>query len=307
MDIVSVLIRQNVLMMVYLVIGYLLYKKKIVTQQGCAEVGKVLLYIVIPAAILKSYAVEYSTERLTELGISFVTALAALLLSILITRVFFKKSEGIELFGVAFSNAGFIGIPLVQSVIGEHAAFYVASFVALLNILQWTYGVFVMTRDASVISRKSICTNPIVISFLIGLVLFFCPITIPAIMLDAMGALAGMNGPLAMLVLGIYLAQISMKSMFVDKHVYKSTIVRLVIIPIATIVLLAAVPKSYYEIKLALLIVAAAPIGSNVAIFAHLYHKDYQQAVKEICMSTLFCVLTMPFVVYLGNHILGGN
>ena len=79
-----------------------------------------------------------------------------------------RKSAARE-FGTAFSNAGFTGIPLVQMTLGSDAVFYVASFVALINILQWTYGVLILTKGKSAVSTKKIVKNPILIALIIAL------------------------------------------------------------------------------------------------------------------------------------------
>ena len=50
-------------------------------------------------------------------------------------------------------------------------------------------------------------------------------------------------------------------------------------------------------IIVSVLIVAATPVGSNVAIFAQMEDMDYTQAVKDICLSTLLCIVTIPLVV----------
>ena len=134
MDIVFLLLKQNIIMFVYLLIGYFLFRKKLVSTQGSADIGRTLLYVVMPVAIVKSYLVDFSLEKLEGLAVSFVLAILSLLLAILVARIFFKKENGVERFGVEFSNAGFIGIPLVQMTLGDEAVFYVASFVALLNI-----------------------------------------------------------------------------------------------------------------------------------------------------------------------------
>ena len=36
-------------------------------------------------------------------------------------------------------------MPLSVAMLSESAAFYIAAFIALLNLFQWTYGVSVMT------------------------------------------------------------------------------------------------------------------------------------------------------------------
>lgn len=304
MDFIILLLKQNILMLLYLLIGYFLFRKKLIGISGSADIGRMLLHIVMPAAILKAYMTSYTPERLIGLVLSFLAALLALLLAIFISRIFFKKEQAIERFGAAFSNAGFIGIPLVQMTLGEEAVFYISSFVALLNILQWTYGVFILTGDRNTFSFQKLRTNPVILSFLGGLLLFFLPVRLPDLLTGMIGSLAAMNGPLAMIVLGTYLAQVSPGSLFKEKLAYRSSFVRLILIPILTIILLGFFPAEYHTLKLAVLIAASAPIGSNVAIFAQLYGQDYTRAVKEVCLSTLLCMITLPLITGLADYIL---
>lgn len=303
MEIVSLLFRQNVTMFLYLFIGYVLFKKKVLTSGGSGEIGKLLLHVVMPAAIIKSYIKEYSGEMLTGFLISFAAALGALLLAMLVSALVFRRKSAIRQFGASFSNAGFIGIPLVQMTLGEEAVFYVASFVAILNILQWTYGVFIMTGDKTQISLKKITTNPIAVSLLIGLLLFFLPVKLPGIVTGVIGTLASMNGPLAMIVLGAYLAQISLKELFTDRLTYLCAAVRLLLIPLLTMLCLFLIPDSFGTVRLAVMLAAAAPVGSNVAIFAQVYGKEYTDAVKDVCLSTVLSIATMPVTIGLANSI----
>lgn len=304
MDIVILLLKQNFIMFIYLMIGYFLYKKKLVSQQGCADIGKMLLYIIMPVAIFRSYIAEFSWELFEGLAVSFTAAVLSLLLSICISRFAFSSNQAVERFGAAFSNAGFIGIPLVQMTLGSENVLYISSFVALLNILQWTYGVLTMTGDRQYISFKKIRTNPIVISFFAGIAIFCLPVTLPDTLQNVIGTISSMNGPLAMIVLGIYLGQIPLTELFTEKIVYKCVLVRLLLIPALTIILMMAFPAKYLMIKLAILIVASAPVGSNVAIFAQLFNQNYSRSVKEVCFSTLACIITMPILVGIANAIL---
>lgn len=304
MEFIVLLLKQNLIMMFYLGIGYFLFKKKLVVLQGSADIARLLLYIVMPMAILNSYLTEFTMEKLKALGFSFVAAALALLLSILVSYFFFSSEQPVERFGSAFSNAGFIGIPLAQMTLGNEAVFYISSFVALLNILQWTYGVLLLTGDKKYLSFQKIKTNPIVLSFLGGMLLFFLPISLPEILNGPICTLASMNGPLAMLVLGTYLAQIPLKSLWTDRIAYKCTLIRLLVIPLFTIILLLVFPAKLHTLKLTILIAAAAPIGSNVAIFAQLYDQDYLSAVREICLSTLLCIVTMPILIGIADYIL---
>lgn len=137
-----------------------------------------------------------------------------------------------------------------------------------------------------------------------GLAVSFVTAALLLLLAIVVSTIASMNGPLAMIVLGIYLAQIPLKFLFTEGIVYKCTFVRLILIPALSIVLMMLIPKKYLMIKLAILITASAPVGSNVAIFAQLYDKDYTRAVKEVCMSTLFCIIIMPVMIGIAEILL---
>lgn len=304
MELSLIILKQIILMFIYMMIGFLLYKKKFVTEQGSKELGKILLYVILPVVIVKAYLVTFSVELLKGLVLSFMASLLALLLSMILSRVVFGSRYPIEQFSSAFSNAGFIGIPLVEMMFNDSmAVFYVSSFVALLNILQWTYGIVVMTGKKDSIALKKITTNPIIISFLLGILLFFLPVELPEVLDSAVAAIASMNAPVAMIILGIYLAQMRLRDFFTDRAVYLCALMRLIVIPLATAAVLALIPGNEM-LKMSVLIVAATPVGSNVAIFAQMEGLDHTQAVKDICLSTVLCIVTIPVVVTAAGVIL---
>ena len=300
----SVLLMRLIMMLVYAVPGFLLYKYKLITNEGVRDIGKLLLYIILPAAIIKSYDLELSLEMARGLLLSFALSVLCLILAVVLSRVVYRGKKPIEEFGSAFSNAGFMGIPLVTAVIGSHAVCYAAAFVALLNVLQWTYGIFVMTGNKEAISPKKILFNPILISFALGVLLFVLPFRLPAFFSEILTTISAMNAPIAMLTVGAYLAQVSIKEMFTRRDGYFASAIRLVAVPVATSFLLWILPFGSAEMKLATMILAAAPIGSNVAVYAQLYGGDYKKAVQEVVLSTVLSVATMPLVIGLFETIL---
>ncbi len=296
-----ILLKQLIVMLFLMATGFCMFKGKKLTLQGNKELGTFLIYIVLPASIIKSYITEFTQRKLADLLLSFLAAVAALALSILISRLVFGSRQKIEHFGTAFSNAGFIGIPLVRAAVGEQAVFYIAAFVALLNILQWTYGVVVMSGSSEAVSRKKLYTNPVIIALLIGLLFFLTQLPVPVILTDTLGLVGNMTAPIAMITLGVYLAQIRVKELFTEGWAYVSALFRLIIIPLITLMMLCLFPKSLLDIKLTVLIAAAAPVGSNVAIFAQLNGLDYTRSVKSVCLTTLLSILTMPVIVSLAR------
>ena len=198
----GVVLGQILLMFLYLIIGYVLYRTGLITQEGSKALAHLLLYCVLPCVVLKSFCIEYSAKGAVELAVSIAAGAGVLLLSMAVSWLFFRKDPMAQI-GVAFSNAGFIGLPLVTAVLGGEAVFYAAGFVALLNALQWTYGQAKLSGDKKYIQLGAVLKNPLVLSLLGGVVLYFCRIPVPQFLRTPMGAIAGMNAPLAMIVLAI--------------------------------------------------------------------------------------------------------
>lgn len=297
MELGLILFRQIIIMFLLMAAGYLLYKNKMISMQGNKDLGTLLLYIILPASIIKSYITDFSREKLVGLVLSLLMAILALAVAIGISRAVFGSRYKVEHFGAAFSNAGFIGIPLVKAAVGEKGIFYLAAFVALLNILQWTYGAVVMSGNKETVSPGKLAANPIVIALGIGLMCFFLPLRVPAILSDTLSMVAGMTTPVAMIILGVYLGQMKGKELFQGKEVFLCTLLRLAVIPLLTFGVLSLFPGGFSDIKLAVLTAAAAPVGSNVAIFAQRNGLKYTDAVKNVALSTLFSIVTMPLIL----------
>lgn len=295
-----VLAKQIIIMFILAGIGFALSKTGKISLEGNRTIGNILIYVVLPCVIVNSFLVEATKERIIGLAISAVAAVAAVAVSVLCARLFFKK-DGIAAFAAAFSNPGFIGVPLILAAIGSDAVFYIAAFIAVINIMQWTYGVYLMTGKKASLSIKSVIKAPFMIAMLIGLVLFFTQIPLPETITKTLGFLTALNAPLAMFSVGVYLAQTKLKKMFAKGSLYKLSLVRLIIIPLITMALLSLIPANWPELKMALLIVAACPVGSNVAIYAQLHNKDFAYAVETVIISTILSLVSIPLLAALAG------
>ena len=230
-----ILLKQIIIMFMLMGVGAALYKLKYITDQGAKEFGNVLLRIIIPSVIIKSYIVEFTPEKFRDMWMSTGLALLGLLLAMAVSAVAYGRRKPIENFASSYSNAGFIGIPLTQAVFGSEAVFYVAAYVTLLNLFQWTYGVFIMTGETENIKPKNLVTNPMLVSMIIGLIIFLFSIPVHETVVKTIGFLASMNTPVAMLVLGVFLAKADIKDIFLDYKIYPCMSMRLLVIPLLTL------------------------------------------------------------------------
>ena len=300
---ISILLRQIAIMALLMAVGILLSRRGFLSPQGTKDLGAILLRIIIPCVIVKSYITTYSRERLLELALSAGLALVAFILAMGIAYLVYGKRRRIENFAAAFCNAGFIGIPLAQAVIGDEGVFYMAASVALLNLFQWTYGVYIMTDRRDSISAKTIAKNPVVIAIVIGIALFLSRLPVPGILTSTLGYIAGMNTPVAMILMGTYMAKLPWRKLL-DKRASGCVLLRLVVIPAVVLAVFWALPISNQNVALAAYLAAATPVGANICVFAQQYDCDYEFSVVTVCLSTVLSIVTVPLMVSLAQMVM---
>ncbi len=297
---VWILVKQILQMFLLAGLGFLLYKGKKIGPEGSRALGNILIYLALPATIINGFLVERTPEHLLGILISGAAAAVLLLLSIVVARTVFRKDD-IAAFAAAFSNPGFFGIPLIIASVGQGAVFYVACFVAFLNIGQWTVGVSFLTGQPVLegFRLKKLIRAPFMIAILCGLLLFLLQVPLPSIVTGCLSTVAALNTPLAMFTVGIYLAQTDLKRMLTRPSLYAVSAVRLALIPLLSIALLLLLPAYMRDMKMVLMVAAACPVGANVAVYAQLHGRDYPYAVETVVISALLSIVTIPALAWL--------
>jgi predicted permease len=297
---ILILVKQILQMFLLAGVGFLLFKSGKISQEGSKTIGNILIYASLPAVIINGFRVERTPEHVTGLLWSAAVAAVLMLISILVSHFTFRK-DGVAAFASSFSNPGFFGIPLIIATIGQGAVFYVAPFVAFLNVGQWTYGVSRLNGQPVLqgFQPKKLIKAPFVIAILVGLTLFITQLPLPAIVNSCLSNIAGLNTPLAMFTVGVYLAQTDLPGMLRRKSLYLVSALRLLVIPAISLLVLSVLPDSMEQMRTALAITAACPVGSNVAVYAQLHGKDYPYAVETVVISTLLSIVTIPLMLYL--------
>ena len=302
MDTVLTLVKQTVTMFLLAGVGFAMFKSGKITKEGSKSIGNILIYGSLPCVLISSFFIEKTQEHMIGLAISAALGFLLVLMSILVGKLCFRE-DAIAKFAAAFSNPGFFGIPLILASLGSGCVFYVAGFIACVNLGQWTYGVAVMTGQKGGFSFKRLVTAPFAIAIAIGLAIFLTGIEVPGILKNSITAIKELNTPLAMFTVGIYLAQTDLKNMFFKKSLYSISLVRLLVIPALAILLLWPLPASMLDMKIDLFIAAACPVGSNIAVYAQLHNQDYAYSVETVIISTILAIVTMPIMVSLAQMV----
>ena len=295
---------QCLTMFIYMMTGFILYKTRIIEEKGSMNISRLLVWLVIPAMVIKSFCIEKNSSSTVLVIEGFALGALALIISMFIAHLLFHKNS-LDDFGTAFSNAGFIGIPLVEASLGSRAVIGLIGFMSMLNILQWTYGVSLMTGKKVHMSLKEILLTPIIVSPIIGLLIYFSALgnILPSVIKNTVNGIASLNAPLAMIVLGTYLAKCNIRKMFTNPHLYLVSAVRLIVIPLITIFIFKFIPFSALS-KMAVIIGASAPAGANCAVYAQLLNKDYPYGCQVVALSTVLSIITVPLICAFINLII---
>ena len=305
MQMALIIMKQTIVMALIMAAGFVLYKAKKITLEGSRVMANLLVWLIIPVTLIRSFCMEFSTEKLIMLGESFVLSALILAVAMVIAYLTTRKNN-IDLFAVTFCNCGFIGIPLVTAAIGEYSVFFLGALLVLFNLLQWTWGTAVMKKEKMNLSFKSLLSNPFQYAAIIGLFLFTTGlgVKLPYVVSNAMTHISALNTPISMLVLGVYLARTKILELFTKPRLYLLSVIRMWLIPLVTLAVFWLIPIPT-EIRMTLLISAATPVGANVAVYAQMYNADYPHACQTVALTTILSIVMMPPFIMLATKVLG--
>jgi len=285
-------------------VGYLAGKLRIVGPDFNRSLSGLIINFCASALIINSVI---GTERvLSNAQVLALTGIAVLSYAVLILIAQFlprllgvKKADwGVWRFMTIFSNVGFMGFPVVQAIYGAEAVFFAAIFQIPFNLLCFTYGARLIGGDKLGPIRAKQFLNPMVIATTLAYVLYLVGWRAPKVLVDFTGFVGSITSPGAMIVLGVSLASVSLKSLFTDWRVYVLSALKLVVIPVATFFALKGFVTN--ELMLGItVIIMAMPAATNATILAARYDGDQVTAAKGVFVSTLLSVGTIPLLMWL--------
>ena len=284
-------------------VGYVCRKTNFLSDafvKGCVNL---LLLIVTPCLIVHVFQRPFTGTALANLGLALAVAFIAHLIGIVFAEICFRRTDerqrGVLKFATVFSNGGFMAIPLEYALLGPDGAFYGAVYVVMFNLLCWTYGLKVMCGHLKDMNRRILFVNPGTVGIAIGLPLFLTSTTLPVILHDPIKYIADLNTPLAMIVIGFYLADARFAAYFRCVPALVASALRLLIIPALVLAGLVAARGMHLDptMAIALTASASAPVAAMDTMFASKYGRDVDVSVGLVAVTTILSVATMPILV----------
>ena len=294
--------QQVMVLFILIAVGFICGKKGVINEKASKVMTDIVLYIVTPCVMVSAFQREFSTDTLIKVLIAALTALVILIASILLARLVFRTKEvarrKVLQFAVIFSNCGFMSLQLQKELLGEDGWFFGSIFVAVFNIVVWTYGLFDMSGDKKQLSVKRLALNPGIIGAVAAILLFVFSVQLPPIILQPVTHLANLNTPVPMLIIGFYLSQADFKKAFSDKGAYLAGAFRLIVIPLAAAFAMVLL-KLDRTMIIAFAIACSAPTAATTTMFSAKFDRDVDLSVSVVASTTILSLLTMPLIVSL--------
>ena len=283
---------------VIMFMGYAVVKAGLMKSSESKSVSVIMVYLVIPCVILNAFQVEYTPDVQKGLLLACAAAVAVHILFLLLTAILKKPLhlDVIERATIIYSNAGILVIPLVQELLGQEYVIYSSAYIAVQLILIWTHCKNMLCEEDK-LEWKKVLLNVNIISIIAGVVLFIFRIQLPSGAQDVLNMMNNMIGPLGMLLAGMVIAEVPLKTVFTRKRSYLSAALRLFIYPVFVLGLMKVIQTfaSIPDSKQILLTVYLASI--TVTSTAQLYDKDAAYSSSLYVLTTLLSIATMPVMV----------
>ncbi|OOF59641.1 AEC family transporter [Rodentibacter myodis] len=305
MDIAFLLGNKIIELTLIVLMGYGLVKSKLLKSEDSKPLSIIGLYIISPAVMIEAFQINYTPEILQGLILSLSMAVFLHIILIVLGTVLKRvlKLDAIEHAAAIYSNSGNLIIPIVMSLFGKEWVIYASCFIVVQTFLFWTHCRMIIVGKGN-LSLKVILKNINLWSIFIGILLFAFQIKLPNFINGTLSAVGIFIGPNAMLIAGMLIASIPLRSIFSSRRIYLITALRLLIIPIFLMVIFKLCGFSAWveqgnTIAMISFLATTSPSAATVTQMALIFGNNAQKASAIYGITTFLCVFTMPLVIAL--------
>ena len=227
MQVFTATLNQMLVLFIFMALGFFLNKKRLLPLDDSVVLSKLETYAFVPCLVFSVFYKYCTVEnfRLKWTYMLYGAAVMAVSLPIgIILAKFFAKDgylKKIYTYSFAVANFSFMGNAVVLGVFGEEILFDYMIFTLPLNLYVYSIGTasLIPTEGGKKISAKTFI-NPIFISLILGAVCGLSAVPLPKFITTAIQSAGACMSPLAMLLTGITIAKINLKTTFKNIEIY---------------------------------------------------------------------------------------
>ncbi|MGI6730730.1 MAG: AEC family transporter [Anaerovoracaceae bacterium] len=300
---------QFILFFALLLTGYLCKKGDIIDDGMNRSINRFIINIAYPCLIV--YRIG-SLEMTKGVFINFMIALfvSTMLMAIYSVyaywyvrlRKFPKVDLSVSEFSIISPNNGFMGFPFALAFLGEYGLLYMIACNLALNIMFFSYGIHLMTREKRtkqltikgvVVSIIKLLINPKISAAYVGLAICISGIQIPWVITEYLRLIGGVATPMAMIFIGSTLVGSSIFAIVKSLMKVEIVISKLLILPAVTLAIVYFLPIEPM-VKSICILSCAMPVATTVPIFAERFSKNQGLASEVLFLSTIASLVTIP-------------
>lgn len=289
---------------IMILVGVYGSKKKIITSEMNKGLTDILIQIALPFMIVSSFIFTYDNNIKSNVIKTFYYSLIAYIImtaaSYLLLLPIKNDKKTILHFANVFTNTGYVGFPILNSIYGAEGVIYGSIFNMFFVIFVWTYGLILFKGN---FEKKKLNTeikkallNPSIIAVFIGIIIMIFDIKLPSAISSSMKGIGNITGPLSMIIIGVILSNVKIRKHLKDWTIYYGITTKLVIIPIVTYFISLLVGDTSKAIN-TVIIMTAMPASAMTSIFAENFDKEKEFAAVLVSVTTLLSLITVPILL----------
>lgn len=308
MELAIITAQQVAVLFLLIFTGFMGVKTGVLKMEGKKHFSDLLIYLVVPAMIFNSYLTETDQALLQNLAEAFGLSAVLLLTGVVITFLVFsglRDQEGpIIRFACMFSNAAYMGFPLIQALFGSEGLLYASAYVTVFNILLWTVGYGMVSRKVRLKEMvHSIAVTPVIWAMLAGMAVFFLQIPVPQVIRQPLSYIGNMNTPLSMLITGMLIAGCDLKKLTGRRQLLLIAGIRMLLIP-GICFLIFYLLRLNSRVASIVLLLEACPCAAITSVFAVQFGFDEELAAGSVVLTTFLSIVMLPLWAYLLTTVL---
>ncbi|AYD39961.1 AEC family transporter [Clostridium fermenticellae] len=297
---INTVINQIISLFLVALVGFYGGKKNIINENFSNGLSKLIVDITTPFLVIGSFSLSYDASISKNIIKAFIYSFLIFILTPLLVKPLLLKIEkgkrNVLQFAMVFSNCGFMGFPIAQSVFGNEGVIYAAIFNMAFTIFVWTYGVMLFKNSTSFKDVLKSLKNPGITSALIGLIIMIFSIKIHPILLSTMKMIGGLTTPVSMLIVGSLLSRSNLVKIIKDKSMYYGSFIKLIIVPFALYIVSLLFKENSIVLK-TFILMQAMPAAAFTTIFAENFNKNKEYSAFIVSFSSLLSIITIPIII----------
>ena len=296
--------------------GYIAARRALLPQAAIPGLNTFVLYFALPCMLYRFGASTPIAQLLdgTLVAVYLLCALIMVGLTIAVTRKGTIKWNDAS-FGAlvaAFPNTGFMGVPLLVALLGAQAAGPAIVAISLDMVVTSSLCIALSrlgsadehgAAHATRLALKGVLVNPLPWSIVLGALASAAGFALPGPLLGTVSLLADAASPVALFTIGAVLARSQINSTvrtplmrYVPITLLKLVVHPLLVGGVGLGAIALGLPLDRFALTV-LVLVAALPSASNVAMLAERFGADSGRIARIILLSTVLAFFSFSAVV----------